>query len=81
MEPKLVGIWVVACTIQGDLIKWGKDRDSIHPYETMKKAVEQANYLCKTKEHKNDAIYLLIIFDNGQMLTIDFEASTFKEGN
>lgn len=36
-RPKLAGIWVLACTPQGELIKWGANGDTEKPFTPSQK--------------------------------------------
>ncbi len=66
-KPKLAGIWVFACTPQGEFMKWGKDGDTVYPFKTKAAALRQAEYISKSDSHVDDVIYILHVFDNGQM--------------
>lgn len=72
-KPKYVGTWTVAVTDEGDLIKWGKDGGTEYPYHTDEEANAQAQYLANTYNHMGDTLYLLKLFDNGQMVTFAVE--------
>lgn len=75
-EPKKVGTWVLACTPQGELIKWGKDGDTVMPYPPDDKdAVDQARHVAADGAHKDDTLYILHVFDNGQMKQFEFDRS------
>lgn len=64
-EVRHVGTWVVACTAGGELIKWGQDGDTEFPYPPDDvEAKQQAHDLAK---ESNDAIYIVHVFNNGQM--------------
>ena len=83
-EPKLVGVWVVAATPHGDLLKWGKDDDSIYPYPPDGiEASKQAKYLRDSPAYKDATFWILNVFDNGQIKQAEFIAEeqpvkTFK---
>ncbi len=66
--PNHVGTWVFACTPGGEFIKWGKDGDTVYPYPPDNKEAQlQARFLAESSIHKEDTIYILHVFDNGQM--------------
>lgn len=74
-KPKHVGTWVAACTKEGELIRWGKDGDTVFPYPPDdKEAKKQAKYVANSKIHREDSIYIIHVFDNGQMKQFSFEA-------
>lgn len=62
--PKHVGTWVLA-SVNGDIIKWGKNGNTKFPYSPNDpEALEQAKYVDETCD---GAVYLLQVFDNGQI--------------
>jgi len=74
MKPLHVGTWVVCCTPEGDLIKWGKDGDTEFPFPPDDKdAQKQLNFLLNSKLHAKDVFYILHVFSNGQIKTWDTE--------
>lgn len=72
-KPSLVGVWVMACTPEQDLIHWGNDGDTEFPYSTVEEAASQARYLVSSPNHENDRIYLVRVFSNGQIRTEEVE--------
>lgn len=66
-EPKYVGTWVVCINTYLDLIKWGKDGDTVYPYPTKSQANKQANWLRNQTGVTNEEYYLLHVYDNGQL--------------
>lgn len=69
-EEKPVGFWVVD-TAGGECIKWGKDGDTEFPYPTEEESLAQAAFVAKTDD--DASIYILKVFANGQMVTMDFQ--------
>lgn len=66
-NPQHVGTWVLAIS-DGELMKWGKDGDTIFPFPPDDKdAILTAKHLLKSKIHRYDTIYILRVFNNGQM--------------
>ncbi len=75
--PKHVGTWVLGI-MDGELIKWGKESDTQFPFPPDdKEAIEQAKYLAINQEH--DTIYILHVFDNGQMKQFEFDLSEYAD--
>jgi hypothetical protein len=75
-EPRHVGTWVFAATPQGDIIKWGKDGDTVFPYSPDdKEAVEQVKFLTESKLHKKDRLYIAHVFNNGQIKHFEWDRS------
>jgi hypothetical protein len=69
-----VGTWVAVCTPEQDFIKWGRHGDTIYPYPPDDvEALEMARHVARSDVHENDRIYVLRVFDNGQMLTLEFD--------
>lgn len=69
MPTKLVGIWVLACTPQCELMKWGLGGGTEFPYppDQEAEALAQAKYLDTSTANITHSIYILHVFDNGQM--------------
>jgi hypothetical protein len=64
----VAGYWVM----EGgpDLMKWGRDGDTVEPFLSKEEAVEQARYLMGSKQEAGDSrFYVLTVFTNGQVLT------------
>ncbi len=71
-EPVHVGTWVVMAPY---LTKYGLDGDSEFPYPPDdREALEQAKYLYDSD--RSSEIYLLHVFNNGQMRTFEYDGST-----
>ena len=73
--------WVFVATPAGELIKFGGDGDSINheadtifPYGREESAVKQAKCLAKHPSHKDDRIYIVTVFANGQLKHEEWEA-------
>lgn len=71
VRPKCVGFWAVQVTPQMDLLKFGEDSDTIHPYKTAKAAMAELSFLKGVDP--NSRYYILRLFSNGQMKTFDYE--------
>lgn len=67
MKPKIVGYWAVQVTPQLDLIKFGKDGDTVLPEKSPSQAIKRCMVL--KKQEPNCQYYILRMFDNGQMKT------------
>lgn len=65
VSPKSVGFWVEGVTPQSDIIKWGKDGDTVRPYANRKQAEDQVKYLKESKD-QYDRLYIVEMFSNGQ---------------
>ena len=67
-----IGVWVVACTPQCEIVKWGKDGDTEQPFTSREEAQSHADYLTSTAEHSDDGFYLLFLYSNGQIRTEEY---------
>ena len=67
-----VGYWVIAITPGQELIKWGQDGGTVHPYTQESEARDQIAYL-KEDENNDDRLYILKLFSNGDMVTIEVD--------
>jgi len=65
---KVLGYWVASVTDNesSEIQKWGKDGDTTMPFTLKSAALECAKDL---RLHNCNPIYILTLFDNGQMLT------------
>ena len=68
-KPKCVGFWVIDVTNE-ELIKYGEEGDTEWPYETEEEARDQVSFL-QDEADEHHKIYILKVFDNGQILTIE----------
>ena len=78
-KPKHVGTWVFAVTPQQEFMKWGKDGDTVFPYPPDdEEALAQAKYLSECPLHKTDIIFILHVFNNGQMKQFEYDPKEFN---
>lgn len=79
--PKHVGTWVVVIVNGGEFTKYGIDGDTEFPYspDDLDAIHKQALYQSKEADF-NDTVYILHVFDNGQMKQFEFDPSLFEEG-
>lgn len=77
--PKLAGIWVMAVTQGGELVKWGLDGQVIMPYPPAKEreAGAQAAFVSGIECHKDDTIYIVYVFSNGQIKQFLFDPKSW----
>ena len=66
-EPEVAGYWVFAIDPMGELMKWGLNGNTVFPYHRIENAEAQAQYLHGSDTHRNDTIYIVTVFNNGQM--------------
>lgn len=71
-QPKVIGYWVFVATKTGELMNYGKDADTIYPFEFEDEAVDQAKYLSE-ENTEEDCIYICTIFENGQMKYVEYD--------
>jgi hypothetical protein len=71
-KPKHVGTWVIGI-LDGEITKWGIDGDTEFPFKTDGEAVKQAQWLASHPLHKDDLLYIVRVFDNGQMVQYYFD--------
>jgi hypothetical protein len=64
-EVPVAGYWVMEGS--PDLVKWGRDGDTVEPFLSREEAWDQARFLMG--EDKNTRFYVLTVFENGQLLT------------
>lgn len=71
MKP--IGYWVVAVSTQGDFMKWGRSGDCEYPFMSEVNAADQAKFISESNTHKDDFIFILKVFPNGQMVQYSYE--------
>jgi hypothetical protein len=68
--PTSMGYWILLFS-SGELMKYGKNEDTIFPYKAVLEMLRQARFLNKTKLD-GDVIYIAEVFSNGQMKHYDY---------
>jgi hypothetical protein len=77
--PKHVGTWVLVVD-GGEIMKYGKDSDTIYPYPPDdKEALEEAAHQARNEKSFNSTVYILHVFDNGQLKQFEFDLAEYEE--
>jgi hypothetical protein len=66
----MIGCWVIEVTPGLDLIKWGRDNSDLLPHTSREESDAQVEHLMSLDEHRDSRFYVLVMFDNGELIKV-----------
>lgn len=77
-KPKHVGTWVLAIDQNQEITKWGAGGDCEFPFPPdNKEADDHIKCLMTQQNHVKSRLYVVHVFDNGQMKQFDVDSNCF----
>lgn len=79
-QPKHVGTWVIVVDTDQTITKFGTSNDTQFPFPPDdKEAKSHVKWLCEQKEFEKHLLYIVHVFDNGQIKQYDVERNDFAK--